>query len=100
MIWPIIAEKPLLARHVRLCSRASQRGRRANQLPDGRQPFPYRIMEEFPVILPQSEASSKLRFRSRQVIEKMVTLTSSSWNQIVRWLRQLDAVRFAAWTPS
>ncbi len=53
-------------------------------------------MEEFPVILPQSEASSKLRFRSRQVIEKMVTLTSSSWNQIVRWLRQLDAVRFAA----
>ena len=36
----------------------------------------------------KSEATSKLRFRSRQVIEKMVTLTSSVWNQIARWLRQ------------
>jgi hypothetical protein len=54
------------------------------------------IASEYAVILPQSEASSKLRFRSRQVIEKMVTLTSSSWSQIARWLRQLDAVRSAA----
>jgi len=47
------------------------------------------------VILPQLEASSKLRFRSRQVIEKMVPLTSS-WNHIARWLRTLcriDAIR-------
>jgi hypothetical protein len=54
------------------------------------------LASECAVILPQSEASSKLRFRSRQVIEKMVTLTSSSWNQIARWLRQLYAVRSAA----
>ena len=54
------------------------------------------IASECAVIRPQSEASSKLRFRSRQAIEKMVTLTSSSWNQIARWLRQLDAVRSAA----
>src|SRR5260370_33360167 len=31
MVWPIIAGKPLLARHVRLCSKASQRGREWNE---------------------------------------------------------------------
>jgi hypothetical protein len=41
------------------------------------------------VILPQSKASSKLRFRSGQVIESP---NLSSWNQIARRLPQFDAV--------
>jgi hypothetical protein len=58
------------------------------------------ITSDFPVILPQSEASSKLHLRGPQVVEEMVTLTSSSWKQISRWLRQLDAVLSTAQTLS
>jgi hypothetical protein len=62
---------------------------------------PGRITTGLPVIRPQSEASSKQRFRSRRVIEKMVTLTSSSWKPDCpvaalvrcRTLCRVDAIR-------
>jgi hypothetical protein len=31
---------------------------------------------------------------------KMVTLTFASWNQVVCWLRQLDALHATAWTQA
>jgi hypothetical protein len=54
------------------------------------------IASGLPAILRQSATSFKLRFRRRQVTEKMVTLISSRWSQTARWLRQLDAVLSAA----
>lgn len=60
------------------------------------QSFSRRITSELLVILPRSKASSKLRFRSRQVIEKMVTLASSKVEPDCPVAGQLDAVRSAA----